>query len=135
MNDTFRQYGLYLFFSLFIAHGIMSAPISNTTSTDSQVESNSSLIGIIQLLETCVATLSLAVYSALHLNVDPSRSWWTGVWIKLRWMFVGMVAPEVVLWTAIGQLIAALKVRKTAKEIEKARGRGNSKVKSWKFLH
>ena len=124
----FRFYLPYLVLFLILSQNVDSAPISNSTLTDASVKPNPPYRHTVELLETCVATLFLAVYGALHLNVDPSRSWFTRTWKKLPWVMIGMAFPELVLWTAIGQLIVAHKIRKTCKTISR-----NPDVRPWIF--
>jgi hypothetical protein len=56
--------------------------------------------GTYNILSACLVTIGLCVWSALHLNVPKygttSRQWWR----KVKWLFVGLFAPELVAWTA-----------------------------------
>jgi hypothetical protein len=57
-------------------------------------------------------TLSLCVWTAIHLNVSLSgTSWLKQTLYKLSWAVLGIVAPEIVLWRATVQWLTARKVR------------------------
>jgi hypothetical protein len=66
--------------------------------------------GTYNILSACLVTIGLCVWSALHLNVPKygkaSRQWWR----KVKWLFVGLFAPELVAWTAFRQNRAARKI-------------------------
>ena len=70
------------------------------------------------ILSSCTATIVLCVWTALHLNIPgPSESkqriWWRDSiwWRKVKWVCIGIFAPEVVLYTAWQQFYIARKVR------------------------
>ena len=71
--------------------------------------------GTISLVTSCILTLLLAVYTAIHLNINPSKGWWPTFREKLGWMLIATLAPELVIWIAIGQLQVARKVIKSIK--------------------
>jgi hypothetical protein len=71
--------------------------------------------GTISLVTSCILTLLLAVYTAIHLNINPSKGWWSTFSEKLGWMLIATLAPELVIWIAIGQLQVARKVIKSIK--------------------
>jgi hypothetical protein len=49
-------------------------------------------------------TLSLCVYTAIHLNIPtPGESAWKQTLRKAKWVLIGIFAPEVVLYTALQQ--------------------------------
>lgn len=64
--------------------------------------------GTWDLIVSCVLTLTICVWSALHLNVpcedsrmaDRARR-------RLRWILLGIFIPELVVATAFGQYLAA----------------------------
>jgi len=70
--------------------------------------------GIVNILFSCLSTLSLAVYTALHLNINPA-DWncWKRSAKTLVWIFIAMIFPEWVVWCAISQFLLAQKVRST----------------------
>ncbi|KAH7176154.1 hypothetical protein EDB81DRAFT_772004 [Dactylonectria macrodidyma] len=60
--------------------------------------------GTFRLLYSCLFTLTLCVYTAIHLNVPKRRE--TGLelfWRKLKWVLVAIFAPELVLYAAYVQ--------------------------------
>lgn len=57
--------------------------------------------GTIGLIWSCLLTLALCVWSALHLNIPPKYDTPVRQWSRmLRWVFLGILAPELVLWAA-----------------------------------
>jgi len=68
--------------------------------------------GTCGLIISCVATLSLCVYTALHFNVVKSLrpSFVATTFKKVGWILVGMFAPELVVYTAWSQWVSARKL-------------------------
>jgi hypothetical protein len=64
--------------------------------------------GTWDLIVSCVLTLVICVWSALHLNVpvDTSRLRERNT-RRLRWVLLGIFAPEVVVSTAFAQFLTA----------------------------
>ena len=64
--------------------------------------------GTFSLIISCVLTLTLCVWSALHLNV-PSKSQTTlaSLMTQCRWIITGVYAPELVVFTAWRQWSSA----------------------------
>lgn len=62
----------------------------------------------ISLLVSCLVTLSLCVYSAIHLNLPEKgeRYHWM-LWREAKWCTIGLFAPELVLYTAWRQFASA----------------------------
>ena len=52
--------------------------------------------GTLSILSTCIITLGLCVWTAVHLNVPKHRGYWHQVLRKVRWMLLGFIAPELV---------------------------------------
>ena len=70
--------------------------------------------GTWDLFQSCVFTFTLCVSTALHLNVPfVSEGKWKLFLRKAKWVFLGIVAPEVVLYTAIDQWLQARALRTT----------------------
>ncbi|KAM7187470.1 hypothetical protein V8F33_011210 [Rhypophila sp. PSN 637] len=60
--------------------------------------------GSFSILKSCVITLVLCVYTALHLNIPPANSTKIFlVWRKTKWILVGVFAPEIVVFVAWAQ--------------------------------
>ena len=69
--------------------------------------------GTVDILYTCVFTITLCVYTAIHINVPPrgaSPMWW--YLRKFKWTITGISAPEAVLVTAVNQFQQAMRLRK-----------------------
>jgi len=57
--------------------------------------------GTFGLISSCVLTLVLCVWSALHLNVPATHERLpTIIWRYVRWIIAGVYAPELVVFTA-----------------------------------
>ena len=57
--------------------------------------------GTSSLLQTCLITIGLCIYSAIHLNIPRhGASWWEKFFAKLKWVVVALFAPELVVFTA-----------------------------------
>ncbi|KAI9669492.1 MAG: hypothetical protein M1829_005081 [Trizodia sp. TS-e1964] len=80
---------------------------SSTTPTVGWV-SDPSGRGTFSLISTCIITLGLCVWSAMHLNI-PSRDESTAqIWIRnFKWGLIGVVAPELVVYSAWRQYSSA----------------------------
>src|SRR5579859_5289114 len=65
--------------------------------------------GTINLVSTCVVTLALCVWTAIHLNIvgKNDRTKWRRLLIKINWALLALFAPEIVVWRAIAQFKAA----------------------------
>ena len=63
--------------------------------------------GTLDLLITCLLTLSLCVWSAMHLNV-PANDTPRQVYIRfIKWGLIGIIAPELVVVCAWMQNVSA----------------------------
>ena len=74
--------------------------------------------GTIGILNQCLSTLSIAVYTALHLNINPSKSWWKQSVKMFTWILIAMACPEWVIWCAIGQREVAKKICEAGRAIQ-----------------
>jgi hypothetical protein len=55
--------------------------------------------GTFSILSSCLITMSLCVWTAVHLNLPDHRE--EPLWFrKTLWLFLGLLAPEVVVWSA-----------------------------------
>lgn len=52
--------------------------------------------GTFSILSTCLITLGLCVWTAVHLNLPEHRGFWRQIRRKLGWMMLGFLAPELV---------------------------------------
>jgi hypothetical protein len=79
--------------------------------------------GTLDILWSCLFTLSLCVYTAIHLNVPPPGSGRIGfLWQKTKWVVVGILAPELVVYTAFKQLQLAKDIRDRLNEMKEKKG-------------
>lgn len=80
--------------------------------------------GTVSLILSCVLTLILCVWSALHLNV-PGPKCTTERWVLLNiaWIFAGIYSPEMVVFAAWRQWDSARLLQKAVEQvIEKEAG-------------
>lgn len=57
--------------------------------------------GTWKLLYSCVFTLILCVWTAIHLNIPPAGETWLQHWKrKLKWVLIGIFVPEIVVCEA-----------------------------------
>ena len=72
--------------------------------------------GTWSLLSSCLITMGLCVYTAMHLNIpsQPSKAADVGRWRRIcrseyrkqaQWLLMGLFAPELVVYTAWNQFI------------------------------
>lgn len=74
--------------------------------------------GTLSLLFSCIFTLSLCVWSAVHLNLpqtDESPSEYS--YRYLKWSILGVFGPELVIWAAWRQYISARSLTKFIHEV------------------
>lgn len=84
----------------------MFSPYGSNSSINATSEfwrPNPSTRGTYDILSTCVITMSLCVWSALHLNIPEYGSSSHGLPSKIRWVLIGLLVPEVVAWAAFQQ--------------------------------
>jgi hypothetical protein len=105
-------------------------PIGNTTALNSEIAPiwmpSAKVRGTSDILYSCLLTISLSVYSAVHLNVPPrgtGRRW--QYLQKAKWTMIGIFAPEVVLYTAFHQFYKAIQLQKSLNAIVKERPDGD----------
>ena len=80
------------------------------------------------LVSGCILTLLICVWTAIHLNIpqyEERRRRGFAVYRRFRrrvwWMFVGLIGPELVLYTALDQFIQARLVILRLRKIDDAR--------------
>ena len=60
--------------------------------------------GTFGILKSCVVTLVLSIYTALHLNIQPGNASTLSLCLrKAKWIIVGIFAPEIIVFVAWGQ--------------------------------
>jgi hypothetical protein len=92
-------------------------PVGNITLLNEQIAPAwmppATVRGTVDILYTCLFTITLCVYTAIHINVPPrgaSRRW--RYLKKVKWTTIGVFAPELVLITAWYQFHQARRLRK-----------------------
>lgn len=69
--------------------------------------------GTMTLLLSCLATLSLCVYSSIHLNLPRHNQTKIRYWLKSgKWLLTGIFAPELVVFAAWRQYSSARVLQK-----------------------
>jgi hypothetical protein len=77
--------------------------------------------GTFNLLSTCIITLTLCVWSAVHLNLPGNnRSFWHQFLRRLAWITGSLIAPEWLILTAQSQRQTAKRISKEVEEIFKS---------------
>ncbi len=56
--------------------------------------------GTFDILSTCVITMLLCVWTAVHLNVPAPGSFWRPKLRKVGWLVLALLAPEMIAYTA-----------------------------------
>ena len=108
-----RLIGLFLLF-----HHVAALPTDTSSSAPGYVPGPSGR-GTIGLVSTCVITLVLCVWTAIHLNIVPKqdRTRWRRFVKKVKWAALALFAPEIVVWRAYSQWKTARWLRKERNEI------------------
>ncbi|RPB21473.1 hypothetical protein L211DRAFT_869976 [Terfezia boudieri ATCC MYA-4762] len=136
-----------LYFPTYIS-GSIAAPISpfSETPEDVQIETTRwqpepAIRGTFRLLISCVVTLSLCAWTALHLNIPPSDlssfQWYLK---KAKWLLMGILAPELVAFTAWDQWREAKELTARVNEIFQNRAAANDpdfipRKHPWTLIH
>ncbi|KAK7413930.1 hypothetical protein QQX98_007197 [Neonectria punicea] len=91
--------------------------------------------GTTTILWSCIITLVACIYTALHLNVPANTRKMAMFGEKLKWVLIGLIAPEVVLYLASSQFLDARRLsreltllwqqKKTAEGVEMEAIRGD----------
>ena len=78
------------------------------------------------ILQTCIATLTACIYTALHLNISGKQGWKARLLGKLKWVGIGLFAPEVAIYLAVVQYLEA---RWVAAELARLQSLDDASVK------
>ena len=82
----------------------MVLPIFGTNTQQAHWQPDPDGRGTSSLLQTCLLTLGLCIYSAIHLNIPRHRaSAREKMFAKLKWLTVALFAPELVVFVAFTQ--------------------------------
>ncbi|TLD19621.1 hypothetical protein PspLS_09357 [Pyricularia sp. CBS 133598] len=106
------------------------------------VQTDSLLVGYVSdpkgrgtpsLLVSCILTLIVCVWSALHLNVPPrTQSTSRSILLNAQWIIAGIYAPELVVFVAWRQWSSARLLQKT---INKTAAAKSSAATDWSMTH
>jgi hypothetical protein len=90
----------------------LAAPVSNRTSFSDVIApswvAEPSGRGTWGILYSCVFTLVLCVYTAIHLNVPAKNNSTSTIWLrKIKWVLIAIFGPEIVVLTALDEWFSA----------------------------
>ena len=104
----------------FICFHLVSAS-NDTTIIDGWVDDPDGR-GTFTIISSCVLTLTLCVYTAIHLNVRRYKTTELQAWVEtLRWVFFGVLAPELVVFVAWRQYVSALALNRIVMNVQKTK--------------
>jgi hypothetical protein len=63
--------------------------------------------GTTTIIWSCIITLTACIFTALHLNVPANTARLPMLREKLKWVLIGLIAPEIVLYLASSQFLDA----------------------------
>jgi hypothetical protein len=110
-----RDFGFYSVWSMPSFHPSCTLPNGTVTFVSAP-----NVRGTGEILWSCLSILLLCTWSILHLNVpievqEKPTSWINGIkqnlyllWKKIKWMVFVLLAPEMLLGTAVADLLSAL---------------------------
>ena len=88
----------------------------NSTNGTVTWQSEPSTRGTWSILSTCIITISLCLWTAVHLNIPPPNQKHAQYWWKLYWLGIGLLAPELVAYMAWYQRMVVVKGFKDIQE-------------------
>lgn len=95
---------------------VQSAPVSSN-GTVGWVQSPNGR-GTSGIITSCILTLSLCVWSAMHLNIPKKAESKREYWLRnLKWVLLGILIPELVVLSAWRQWLSARSMTQQMKEI------------------
>ena len=123
------------------SHFSATAPIQNITALRTETAPawvpGPSGRGTGSVLYSCVFTLGLCVWTALHLNIPPHGEGSWARWLrKVKWLLIALFAPEVVLYTAWYQFYHARLLVRRLNKLDQPRApneccSSDSAISSW----
>jgi hypothetical protein len=79
----------------------MISPFGNVTILpDAKWHPEPTIRGTSSILSSCLITMALCIWTAVHLNLPEHRKESQQVYRKVLWLTLGLFAPEVVVWNA-----------------------------------
>lgn len=100
----------FLIFLLYLSSSSIGAPLPSDETDEKTASwvSDPNGRGTFSLVESCVLTLSLCVWSAIHLNIPKIKEpMFRQRFRDFRWIVTGILAPELVIFSAWRQWISA----------------------------
>ena len=77
--------------------------------------------GTFTIASSCVLTLSLCVYTAIHLNVRPYKKTELQSWVEtMKWVAFGILAPELVVFVAWRQYVSAMALDRIVRGLQES---------------
>ena len=74
--------------------------------------------GTLSIFFSCLLTLSLCVWSSVHLNLPKhDESDFEYSWRYFKWSLLGIFGPELVIWAAWRQFISARALTKSIRSV------------------
>lgn len=75
--------------------------------------------GTFTILSSCIITLSLCVYTSIHLIVRPYKQTETQSWIETtKWVLFGILAPELMVFVVWRQFMSARALDRIVRNIK-----------------
>ena len=75
--------------------------------------------GTFTILSSCLLTLSLCVYTTIHLNVQPQERTEMQSWVETsKWVVFGILAPELLVFIAWRQHASAMNLDRTVRTLK-----------------
>ncbi|KAF2824835.1 hypothetical protein CC86DRAFT_47574 [Ophiobolus disseminans] len=90
--------------------------------------------GTFSILSSCLLTMVLCVWTAVHLNIPEYGKLTAQVWRKLGWVMISLLAPELVLLTAYYQYTDAMELGRLMRENLKNKPRPSILQRSYRTL-
>ena len=102
----------YFLIAHILAKPAVAAPTTNLTALRTEIAplwvDDPPGRGTWGLVYSCVFTILVCVYTAIHMNVPPIGEKKLVFWIrKIKWVGVAILAPEIVVFTAFLQWLTA----------------------------
>ncbi|KAK5714038.1 hypothetical protein LTR15_010945 [Elasticomyces elasticus] len=95
----------------------MFNPFGIVTNGTSPWEPEPTFRGTYGILSTCLLTMILCIWTAVHLNMEDGRNAWIQTARKSGWLIIGLFAPELVAWTAFQQNKDALELTRHMEKV------------------
>ena len=120
-QPCYKMLTFMLFFLLLHSRTTIAAPFQNLTDTKLTLnwESGPSGRGSADILYNSACTLALCVWNSVHLNIPAVREdKWDTYRRKIKWVIIALLAPELLVFTAFQQWLAARKFLEELRHIQ-----------------